>query len=79
MVTIGAVGKAKVYFICLLSECAVVDHSEQDEQMSSDSPTDATDSDEDFTLNKTTTPKQKVRRATKSQTSQSENVSINKL
>ena len=56
-----------------------MDHSEQDEEMSSDSPTDATDSDEDFTPNKITTPKRKVRHATKSQTSQNENVSRNKL
>ena len=69
------------FFVCSLSECAVVDHSEQDEEMSSDSPSDVTDSDEDFTPNKTATPKQKVRHATKSQTSQNENVSIhvNKL
>jgi len=69
------------FLVCSLSECAVVDHSEQDEEMSSDSPSDVTDSDEDFTPNKTATPKQKVRHATKSQTSQNENVSIhvNKL
>lgn len=53
-----------------------MDHSEQDEETSSDSPTDVTDSDEDFTPNKRTTPKQKGRHATKSQTSQNENVSI---
>ena len=52
-----------------------MDHSEKDEEMSSDSPTDATDSDEDFTPNKTTTTKRKLRQGRKSQTSQNENVS----
>lgn len=59
-----------------MSECAVVDHSEKDEEISSDSPTDVTDSDEDFIPNKTTTPKWKVRHARKSQTSQNENVHV---
>ena len=56
-----------------------MDHSEKDEEMSSDSPTDATDSDEDFTPNKATTTKRKLRHARKSQTSQNEDVSTNKL
>jgi len=76
-------GKSKVnknfIFVCSLSECAVVDQSEQDEDIFSDSPTDVTDSDEDFTPNKTATPKQKVKHATKSQIPQNENVSTNKL
>lgn len=77
--TIGTTGKAKLNFNCLLSECAVVDNSEQDEEISSDSPTDATDSDEDFTPNKKTTPKWKSKHVAKSQTPQNEEVSINKL
>ena len=71
--------KSQGWFNLFLSECAVVDHSEKDEEMSSDSPTDATDSDEDFTPNKATTTKRKLRHARKSQTSQNENVSTNKL
>lgn len=60
---------------CSLPECAVVDHSEQDEEMSSDSEAAATDSDEDFTPNKKTTPKRKSKREGKLQTSQNKKVS----
>lgn len=51
-----------------------MDHSEQDEEISSDSPADVTDSDEDFTPNKKTTPKRKSKHVAKSQTPQNEEV-----
>ena len=62
---------------CSLSECAVVDHSERDEEMSSDSAVATSDSDEDFTPDKKTTPKRKNKQVAKLQKPQNKKVSIN--
>ena len=60
------------------SECAVVDHSEEDEEMLSSDSEDAadTDSDEDFTPDMKTSPKRKSKRVVKTQKSQNKKVRL---